>query len=236
MTPVTWGLFGAVCGIVITLVVVGKSLARGGRAIIFVGFLTALAALAALVLFQGRTRSHMWPPDVSHLVQFHGLPAPMPQVKVSVPVDVHVADEQDRITPEHAALDHDTIEHAIEAAKTAAAIAQDSGSETTITHDDGIRITAHAKPREPKPTSAATKAKRFKQRVERSVNRGMRQIQSPSVKRIIKLVLPAFVIASFLCIGYLLLDGATRGQLSWPLRIIAVILFGVLFATVAALK
>ncbi|MGD2110144.1 MAG: hypothetical protein PVI86_12240 [Phycisphaerae bacterium] len=43
-------------------------------------------------------------------------------------------------------------------------------------------------------------------------------------------------IAALLFVGYVVLDASTRGQFTWPLRILSVMVLGVIFAALAALR
>ncbi len=49
-------------------------------------------------------------------------------------------------------------------------------------------------------------------------------------------VLTAVEIAAFLCVGYVFLDGATRGQFTWALRIASVAAFAAIWVAMASLR
>ncbi len=49
-------------------------------------------------------------------------------------------------------------------------------------------------------------------------------------------LLAAVEIAVFLCVGYVILDGSTRGQFTWPLRIASVLAFAAVCVAMASLR
>lgn len=53
---------------------------------------------------------------------------------------------------------------------------------------------------------------------------------------ILSSLLTAVVIASFLGVGYVFLDASTRGQFTWPLRIVAVVAFAAIYVAMSALR
>lgn len=92
-----------------------------------------------------------------------------------------------------------------------------------------------------KVRSAAREAARHSRDAVRHVRsearrstRGLRSwTRGHSAKGIAGMLVMAFALAAFLFVGYLFLDAGTRGQFTWPLRLVSLVAFVLFFASLA---
>lgn len=92
-----------------------------------------------------------------------------------------------------------------------------------------------------KVRSTARKAVRHSRdavrRVRSEARRSTRDLRSwargHSAKGVAGMLVMAFALAAFLFVGYLFLDAGTRGQFTWPLRLVSLVAFILFFASLA---